>query len=132
MTEYKVAGDFFNEEPPDSEVNLIRKFTLTRNERFNLVVEILQMEDSNPVFEKKEFQFKQKLVELGNIFKRLEDRQICEERAQWILQEFRSEIWKINDGGLIDALDKAEMMERIKQYSKSEEKSASGNSKFKI
>ena len=90
VTEYKLAGDFFNEEAPDSEVNLIRKFVFTRNERSSLVVDILQMEGSGPVFEKKEFQFKQKLVELGNIFKRIEDRQICEERAQWILNEFRS------------------------------------------
>ena len=83
------------------------------------MVDILQMEGCDSVFEKKEFQFKQKLVDLGNIFKRLEDRQICEERAQWILKEFRLQMWKINDGALVDALDKAEQMERIKKYSNS-------------
>ena len=132
VTEYKLAGDFFNEEAPDSEVNLIRKFVFTRNERSSLVVDILQMEGSGPVFEKKEFQFKQKLVELGNIFKRIEDRQICEERAQWILNEFRSEMWKIYDSSLVDALDKAEKMERIKKYLDPEEKSASGSRNFSM
>lgn len=119
VSEYKMVEDFFNEEPPDSEVYIMRKFTITRNERFNLEINVMEMEGNNPVFEKKEFKFKQKHVELGNIFKRIEDRQISEERAQWILKEFRTEIWKIHDPALIDALEKAEYMERIKKYKKS-------------
>ena len=73
VSEYKMVEDFFNEEPPDSEVYIMRKFTITRNERFNLEINVMEMEGNNPVFEKKEFKFKQKHVELGNIFKRIED-----------------------------------------------------------
>ena len=132
VSEFSIEVDYFLQIPPDDESKCTRKFVFSFSADRH-VPKITVEFSSKGLNEKKVFTLKRAYRD--DLFNNLPDDRRAKESLAWqIFNEYRKEMWLINDGILSTALSEVEKEvrnEKIKEYLESQRKRKNDAREFK-